>query len=625
MNFVLQHWQWFAGGLAFVILGLFWQKVLGIVMIPQDSIGVVNKKFTLGANKDLPSGSIIALKGEAGYQADTLAPGIHFGLWFWQYQVAKVKFIEIPTGHMGVVVARDGAALVDRINARHVECGSFQDARMFLENGGQRGRQISVMRPGTYRINNSLFEVAIEECIDIPDTQVGVVTTMDGVDLPGGAIAAWEIVAGHDSFQNGQAFLDNKGYRGLQVPILTAGRYYINPYFASIELFDLTEIPIAHVGVVISYAGANGVDVSGEGFKHGNLVSNDQKGVWANPLDPGKHPINPRTNKVVNVPTANVVLNWAKGKSESHKLDERLSTITVRSSDGFTYNLDVSQIIHIPRSDASKVIARFGSVENLVTQVLEPTIGNYFRNAAQDSDVIEFLKDRQNRQNQARAAISNALAEYNVGAVDTLIGDIVPPPELMKTLTDRKLAEQLTLTYNEQQISQEARTKFEQASAIASTQAHVVDAERSVQVAEFTASATVKKAEGDAKAKTLIALADKSVVVTTAEGAAAQTKLYSEAEALKITVIGQAESEKILKIGSAEAKVIEQKIQSMTSDGYTQIEVSRNLSQSKQAIVPTIVAGGSQGGGGNLMDVVLAQMIAKSNPVVDKHVPDVVD
>src|SRR5712692_1772136 len=106
----------------------------------------------------------------------------------------------------------------------------------------------------------------------------------------------------------------------------------------------------------------------------------------------------------------------ATGKTEAHKLDENLCTIKVRSSDGFTFNLDVSQIIHIPRNDAPKVIARFGSVVNLVSQVLEPTIGNYFRNAAQGSDAIAFLKERQSRQKDARDAISKALEEYNVGA-----------------------------------------------------------------------------------------------------------------------------------------------------------------------------------------------------------------
>ena len=149
---------------------------------------------------------------------------------------------------------------------------------------------------------------------------------------------------------------------------------------------------------------------TGESFKHGNLVSRGQKGVWVDPLDPGKYPINPFTHKVEIVPTANIVLNWATGKSEAHKLDEKLSTITVRSSDGFTFNLDVSQIIHVPRNDAPKVIARFGTMANLVTQVLEPTIGNYFRNAAQTSDVIEFLKKRSERQVEAKSRSRPLLA-----------------------------------------------------------------------------------------------------------------------------------------------------------------------------------------------------------------------
>src|SRR6202044_2997650 len=161
--------------------------------------------------------------------------------------------------------------------------------------------------------------------------------------------------------------------------------------------------------------------------------------------------------QVTNVPTANVVLNWPTGKTEAHQLDANLSTITVRSADGFKFNLDVSQIIHIPRSDAPKVIARFGSMSALVTQVLEPTIGNYFRNAAQGSDIIDFLKNRSTRQADARDSISAALKDYNVCAVDTLIGDIVPPPELMKTLTDRKLAEQERVTYETQREAQVVR------------------------------------------------------------------------------------------------------------------------------------------------------------------------
>src|SRR5580698_8776413 len=476
----------------------------GTVIVSKDEIGIVNKKWVLvGKNRTLPDGAIVALNGEAGLQADTLAPGIHFGLWAWQFAVTTVPFTTIDKAHIGIVEARDGHALSGgRVLARTVECNSFQDARGFLSRGGERGPQISIIPPGTYRINTSLFQVAAAEVLEIPDNMVGLVTTKDGAPLATGEIAGKE-VAGHNMYQDAEAFITNGGHKGLQEQVILAGRYFINPRFATVETKPMTDVPIANVGVVIAYVGDEGKDMSGDSFKHGNLVSRGQKGVWFDPLDPGKYPINPFTHKVELVPTANIVLNWATGKSEAHKLDEKLSTITVRSSDGFTFNLDVSQIIHIPRNDAPKVIARFGSMANLVTQVLEPTIGNYFRNAAQSSDVIDFLKNRSQRQKEAKEAISAGLVDYNVNAVDTLIGDITPPPELMKTLTDRKLAEQSKITFENQKLAEETRKDLEQAKAMADTQHRVVDSERNVTIADFAAQAVVKAAEGEAKSKTI--------------------------------------------------------------------------------------------------------------------------
>src|SRR6266853_2307175 len=417
-------------------------RLFGVVIVPEDSAGIVNKKYALvGQHRTLPPGAIIALHGEAGLQADALAPGLHFGLWPWQYVVTLQKFITISQDTIGIVEARDGHPLTDgHVLARRVNCNSFQDARAFLEGGGERGPQMTIIPPGTYRINTALFTVQAVKVLDIPDNMLGVVTTKEGRPLAAGEIAS-RPVDGHNSFQDAQAFVDAGGGKGLQEQVILAGRYFVNPRFATVEIKDTTIVPIANVGVVIAYIGKEGVDVTGDAFKHGNLVTKGEKGVWVDPLDPGKYPINPYTHKVSYVPTANVVLNWATGKSESHQLDKNLSTITVRSADGFKFNLDVSQIIHIPRNDAPKVIARFGDMASLVTQVLEPTIGNYFRNAAQGSDIIDFLRNRTKRQGEAREAIAAALQEYNVGAVDTLIGDIVPPEELMKTLTDRKIAE----------------------------------------------------------------------------------------------------------------------------------------------------------------------------------------
>ncbi len=664
--------EYIMGNLALVVTvvlllaaAVLWRQVLwlfGVIIVPDDSIGTVTKKFVIfGANSKLPNGQIVALQGEAGYQADSLAPGLHMGLWPWQYAIELIPFevipqgkvgvvqacdgkplpsgrviardvdcdyfqdarafllgsgergpqmkvippgtyrinpllftvaladaTEIPQGKLGVVEAHDGNPLpIGRIIAKGIECDSYQNAKSFLDGGGERGPQVKLMPPGNYRINPVLFDVRLVDVIDIPENKIGVVTVKEGAPLPTGEIAGGE-VAGHDMFQDPDKFIANGGFKGLQEQVLLAGRYFLNPRFVTVEIVEMTTVPIANVGVVIAYVGKEGKDVTGETFKHGNLVSKGEKGVCVDPLDPGKYPINPNTHKVVNVPTANVVLNWADDKSEAHKLDANLSTITVRSADGFKFNLDVSQIIHIPRNDAPKVIARFGDMSALVTQVLEPTIGNYFRNAAQGSDIIDFLKNRSLRQEEARSSISAALQEYNVGAVDTLIGDIVPPDALMRTLTDRKIAEQERVTYETQRQAQGVRQELEQATALAATQARVVDAERKVTIAAFEANAAVKFAEGNAKSKTINAEADATVLRT----------------------VGEAEGAKILAVGGAEAEVIKQKVSSMEAGNFAVVQVAEALAKGGIKIVPDIVAGGgSDGLGGGLTTVLLGNLI----------------
>ncbi len=565
-------------------------RLFGVIIVPEDSIGIVNKRFVIfGANKTLPDGEVVAMKGEAGLQADTLPPGLHFLYWPWQYTIRFQGFITIDDDKIGIVEARGGNALTNgRVLAKQVDCDSFQDVRKFLGNGGQRGPQIAVIPPGTYRINTEFFSINPASVLEIEDNKVGIVTVKDGEPLTTGEIAGKEI-AGHNMFQEGEKFIIAGGHRGLQEQVLLAGRYFINPRFATVDTVDMTTVPIANVGVVIAYVGETGVDVTGDHFKHGNMVKKGQKGVWVDPLDPGKYAINILTHKVEAVPTANIVLNWANGKTEAHNLDKNLSTITVRSADGFTFNLDVSQIIHIPRADAPKVIARFGSVANLVTQVLEPTIGNYFRNTAQNSDVIDFLKHRTARQEEARAAIAKALQEYNVVAVDTLIGDINPPAELMKTLTDRKIAEQAKVTYDTQKLAQVTRQELEEATARANTQARVVDAERQVAIKTFEANANIEQAKGTAAAK----------------------RVEADAEGYRVTTIGNAEGGKIEVIGLAEAKVTKAKIDSMEANNYAAIKVAEALAGAGIKLVPDVMVVGGNGsnGGGTLVDVLLANTI----------------
>ncbi len=621
-----------------LFLLLFYKFILrvffGLVIVPEDRIGLVTKKFVLFGKQELPEGRIIATKGEAGFQAQTLAPGVYFWKWIWQYSINFQPFIIIPTGKIGLVLAKDGAELeTGRILGRRVDCDSFQDAEGFLTKGGRKGRQTAIIAPGSYRINTFLFEVELTEMTMIPDNAVGVVTTAEGMPLKEGQIAG-AIMDGHNKFQDCDKFLDQGGYKGLQEQVILAGSYFLNPWFAKIEMVKMTEIAIGHVGVVISYVGEEGKDLSGAEFKHGNIVAKGFKGVWAEPLGPGKYPINPYIMKVELVPTTNLVLNWASARSESHQLDKNLSTITVRSKDGFPFNLDVSQIIHIPTTEAPKVIGRFGNMVNLVSQVLEPTIGNYFRNSAQDSDVIAFLGTRKERQQSAKDHIGNVLEQYNVYGVDTLIGDIVPPESLMKTLTDRKLAEEQKITYDTEKKAQETRQTLEKETAIADMQKEIVKADQGVLIAERIADASVKKATGDANSVRLQATAEADRLKLLASGEAEKTRLLAKAnaeqiellakaDAEKISLTGNAEAEKILAIGRSNAESYKLSVDAMGGDNFTQLKVIESIASQQVKIMPDVLIGGSgDSANGGISGLLGLQLLEKLGQKIQEKKPD---
>lgn len=605
--FIIHYW-WI---ILIIVCLLLYKAILrfffGMIIVPENRIGLVTKSFVLfGPNKELPDGRIIATKGEAGFQAKALAPGLYWGMWPWQYSVDFSPFLLIPEGKIGLILSNDGAAIpTGNILGRKVECDDFQDAQRFLELGGQKGRQTNVITAGTYRINHYAFVVTIADMSTIHENMVGIVTALDGQPIPNGRIAGPEI-QGHNNFQDFDAFLTNNGCRGLQPQIVLAGSYNINPWAIQIEEVPMTDVPIGHVGVVISYIGEDGKDVTGDTFKHGNIVSRGQRGVWMEPMGPGKYPVNNYTMKVELVPTTNLVLNWANTRSEAHALDKNLSTITVRSKDGFPFNLDVHQIIHIPANEAPKVIARFGSMNNLVSQVLEPTIGNYFRNSAQDSDVISFLSTRKERQDSAKGHIRTVLEEYNVNAVDTLIGDIVPPESLMKTLTDRKIAQEEEKTYLTQQMAQEKRQGMEKETAIADMQKEIVKAQQNVEIAQRTADSVVKKAEGDAsslklqvnaeaEATKMRANAEAEATRARAGAQAEATRLNASAEAERISKTGLAEAEKIMAIGRSTADAYELQVKAMGGNNFTKYKITEEIGKGKIKIIPEVLITGGNG------------------------------
>ena len=122
-----------------------------------------------------------------------------------------------------------------------------------------------------------------------------------------------------------ERFLAGGGRRGRQHQVLVEGTYYVNRLFATVELVPKTVVEVGNVGVVISYTGAKGDDLSGADYTHGEMVEQGKRGVWSVPLLPGKYAFNTYAGQIVMVPTTNIILKWIRNQSGSHKLDENLA------------------------------------------------------------------------------------------------------------------------------------------------------------------------------------------------------------------------------------------------------------------------------------------------------------
>jgi uncharacterized membrane protein YqiK len=109
-------------------------------------VGLVTKK--LGFRK-LHGDNPIAFRGECGYQAQLLMPGLRFRLWP-VFSVSRHPWVQVPAGEIGVVIAQVGRALpIGAKSARyHASFGDFSNLGVFLD-GGEKGVQRPVLPPGT--------------------------------------------------------------------------------------------------------------------------------------------------------------------------------------------------------------------------------------------------------------------------------------------------------------------------------------------------------------------------------------------------------------------------------------------------------------------------------------------
>ncbi|MCL5012251.1 MAG: SPFH domain-containing protein [Patescibacteria group bacterium] len=595
---------------------LFEVDIVDAIMIDENQVGCVEsidgQQVTRpGGNFGSPvecdsfqdAAAFISNGGQKGPQIQFLKPGF-YRINTLLFNITMVPITHIPGGKIGLIESADGARIPEgRLLAKKTEGHkNFFDGQAFIDNGGEKGRQLEVLMPGTYRINTMLFKVInIVDWTNIGSDQVGIVTVNEGKPITDSTkIAAEEVTLDvHDNFQNPAAFLNADGQKGLQIPVLRAGNYAINPWFASVEKTDMIKVDIGFCGVVTSYVGAEGNDLTDD-MVNAKIVRNGCKGIWIDPLQPGKHPLNTKICKVDIVPTTQILLNWADTRSSAHELDSNLKTITLRTADAFNVNMDVSVIIHIPMSNAPKVIANLGSVKNMISQVLEPAISSHFRNAAQYIKALDLYTERRELQEKAKEHIDSVLKVHHIDSKDTLIADVVLPAELTKTVTDRQIAEQEKKTFATQKEAQNERRALENAKAQADMQPDVVKSERNVEIQKNNADGKVKEAEGLKQSAILKASGDSEAIKLKANADAEATKVIAAADAEKTTKVGNAEAEVILAKGKSTATSYELQVKAMSKEIFGQIQVIDKIAASNLKLIPeNLVIGGGSGGSGS--------------------------
>lgn len=617
--------------------------------IPNTRVGVVEKLIS-------KSGSVrtglIALRGEAGFQPEVLRGGWHIFTPF-VYRIHRMPLVTIPQGKIGYVFARDGRDLpATQALAKNVQANDFQDVRHFLAHGGQKGPQRQILREGTYAINLAQFVVLTEDTVyhlaldrsDLEtfrkmstiiadrggyqpiiicgaDDLVCVVTVHDGPSLPPNEIIA-PAVGGdasdpeiyHNNFQDADKFLLAGGRRGRQYQLLVEGTYYINRLFATVEAIPKTVVEVGTVGVVVSYTGEKGTDISGQNYRHGELVAQGERGVWSDPLLPGKYAFNLYAGKVLLVPTTNFILKWHRDQIGSHRFDENLSEVSLITKDAFEPNLPLSVVVHIDYHKAPLVIQRFGDIKKLVEQTLDPMVSAYFKNIGQTRTLIQLLQDRSAIQEQSCLQMKEKFDQYNLELQEVLIGTPTSGApgghieQILTQLRSRQIADEQVETYARQQNAAVKERELREAEAKAQQQTVLTESAISIEVQSNEGKAEYARAQQQAAQIQILAGAE-----------AERLRLTGEGEAKRIRALADGEAERAARVGVAQALAIEEQVRAYGGPHFQLVQqvmgrFAEAIEKSAVDVVPKISMAGAQGGGNlveNLLGLLLSQKVAE--------------
>ncbi len=476
------------GAILCFVLGPLMLLGTSFVIVDQDSIGQL-KRVYLGSS--MKPGQIIAFDGENGPQARILGPGFHL-IPFVNviYDAENFPVVQVPQGQYGVLIAKDGTPLEARqFIARGWDAERFSnmlDAEYFLTHGGQKGPQLSVLKPGTYRINRYLFDVKFNPALNVKAGEVAVIKS--NVEEIENCPTADELALGEGSQGSGSALsvrLVPKGCIGVWDEPLLPGRYYLNQ-----EAWTPTLIPTRARTWV--YRG---------GY--------EKRRIDLTVGDDGKIHQESKTRRV----------EKPKGAAD------QAIVVTV---EGWRVPLDVRVVVQVDPSSAPRVVASVGGLQEVEDRIVTPALRSIVRNVggAPGRRALDLINKRDILESLVEEAIYPEGFKAGVTIKEVRFGDPAIPPELLVARQRQQLAGQLENTYDREREAQTKRIAVEKSRATADQQKILVRAQIAVQVAEQEKEQSRLRGEGE-----------KLRLIEIAKGQQAQTDVLGKDRVYQLAVL----------------------------------------------------------------------------------------
>lgn len=451
------------------IIGLGFLASTSVVNIASDRVGHLNGIYAIS---ELPRGRIIALSGQKGPQARILGPGFHLiPLVNVLYKVEQFPVITIPDGSYGAITALDGASMPEGMfiapQIPDSRISQMLDAETFLANGGIKGPQETMLKPGSYRLNQYLFRINVSDktrATIIPAGSVGVVKS--NVMKPDTVCVEEKVAAAAQGARIEGALtvpLVPKGCIGIWKEPLLPGAYYLNRQAYDVTLIDTRVRTEVYKGGYTKRL----IDLTVD--QQGNITQKER----AEPQ--------PVTKDAVD------------------------QAVFVKM-EGWDVPLELRVLMQIQPENAAVVVGSVGTLEDVERRILTPAIRSIARNVAggqihvpvrnpdgttvdpiryevRPARALDLVDNREALEQEMLKFLRIEGHKAGVEIKEVRLGEPAIPPELLIARIREQLADQLGRAFDRETASQMKRSEMQKAKSVAEEQPRLVAAQIAVQVA----------------------------------------------------------------------------------------------------------------------------------------------